>query len=68
MRESLFYDVPNSTGWINRAIKAWKSIHFEGGKYFGKKDPTTYAPYIQWIKEINKNHRWPFSIEKPLYP
>ncbi|CAI8609697.1 unnamed protein product [Vicia faba] len=25
-------------------------------------------PYIQWIKERNKDRRWPFAIEKPLYP
>ena len=51
VKETLFYDVPDKTDGMKRAIQAWGSIHYEGGQYFGKKDPTAYAPYIRWIEE-----------------
>lgn len=42
VQESFFYDVPDSTWWMERAAKAWGSIHMKGGTYFGKKDSTIY--------------------------
>ena len=46
VKETVFFDVPDKTDGMKRAIQAWGSIHYEGGQYFGMKDPTTYAPYI----------------------
>lgn len=57
--ETLYYDVPDVTGVMAKAVQAWKSIRLEGGQYFGKKDPTAYASYIHWIKDKNSDRQWP---------
>lgn len=55
VQESMFYDVPNSIGWMERAAKACGSIHLKGGAYFGKRDSTIYSPYAKWIEDMNKD-------------
>lgn len=37
VEESLFYYVPDSTGWMVRAANAWRKIHLEENTYFGKR-------------------------------
>lgn len=68
MQESLFYDVPDSTGGMERAAKAWGSIHLKGGTYFGMRDSIVYFPYAKWIEERKKYRHCLFSLEVPLYP
>src|ERR1051325_5125769 len=51
--------MPDVTGTMAKVVQAWKSICLEGGQYFGRKDPTAYTSYIQWIKERNGDRQWP---------
>lgn len=53
--ESLSYNVPDSTGMIEKATKAWENVHLEGSIYFGKRDAGIYSPYVQWLAERNKS-------------
>lgn len=42
--ESLSYNVPDSTGMMEKASKAWENVHLEGSTYFGKRDVGIYSP------------------------
>ncbi|XP_050919819.1 uncharacterized protein LOC127137395 [Lathyrus oleraceus] len=65
--ESLSYNVPDSTGMMEKATKAWENVHLEGSTYFGQRDSGIYSPYVQWLVERNKSPRWTFPLEDPLY-
>ena len=69
VRETLCFDIPDITGSLERAVQAWKRIHIEGGQFFGKKDPTAYASFVQWIEERNKDRQWPsITGVAPFHP
>lgn len=52
--ESLSYNVPDSTGMMEKAAKSWENVHLEGSTYFGKRDTGIYSPYVQLLVERNK--------------
>lgn len=46
IEESLVYNVPDDSGLMKKASKAWENVHLEGSTYFGKRDSGIYLPYV----------------------
>lgn len=51
-----------------RIVRAWHNVHRKGRIELGKKDCTTYEPYIQWVRARAIQLKMPYPHHDPIEP
>lgn len=51
-----------------RVVRSWQKVHRKGRFELGRKDCTSYEPYLQWVRARAVQLKMPYPRQDPIIP
>ena len=51
-----------------RVVRSWHKVHRKGRFELGRKDCTSYEPYLQWVRARAVQLKMPYPRQDPIIP